>query len=134
MGKKASFVVTVFGNPLEPRDNLAVQLVPQLQQQLPDYRFVVADPTENLEPVNDPWIILDVGMGIDTVVVIDELEQLEYVKGQSVHDFDVYMELRLRQKLGNLPQIRLVIVPYTMDEATALRHIRKSLRQLTSSL
>lgn len=108
--------VTVFGNEVDERDSLAVRLIPKLKKYLPEIDFVVADPTESLEPPSDPWVILDVGMGINEVVVIEDLNELDYVKGQSVHDFDVYMELRLKEKLGELPKIKVIIVPMGMDE------------------
>lgn len=123
-------VVTVFGNMVEEKDNLVVGLLAELRQRLEDVDFVVADPTEDLEPASDPWIILDVGMGIDRVVVVDDLQQLEQVPGQSVHDFDVYLELRLKEKIGRLPDIRIVIVPFDMDQGQALNEIELALSEL----
>lgn len=123
-------VVTVFGNIVEEKDNLVVGLLAELKQRLIDVDFVVADPTEDLEPPTDPWIILDVGMGIDSVIVVDDLQQLEQIPGQSVHDFDVYLELRLREKIGRLPDIRIVIVPFDMDQRQALDEIELTLSDL----
>ncbi len=121
--------VSVFGNPNEPGDSLAVRLVPRLQKRFPEIEFRIEDPTENLEPHGDPWVIVDVAMGVDEVAVIEDLNQLEYVKGQSVHDFDVYMELRLKEKLGELPAVRLVLIPSTWEEKklTAVAPLLKSL-------
>jgi hypothetical protein len=116
---KHSNIVTVFGNPTEILDNLAVSLVLDLQKRFPEIDFQIMDPTENLEPPSDPWIILDVGMGIEDVVVVEDLAQLELVKGQSVHDFDVYMELRLKEKLGKLPKIKIILVPMGMEKIQA---------------
>lgn len=115
--------VTVFGNPVVEEDSLAVSLVPELETEFPEVTFEVRDPTENLEPPSDPWIILDVGMGIEEVVVVEDLSQLEHVKGQSVHDFDVYMELRLKEKIDRLPEVLIIIVPYDMEKKKALQDV-----------
>lgn len=123
-------VVTVFGNPVEERDSLLVGLVPELEERFPDINFQIMDPTENLEPPSDPWVILDVGMGIEEVVVVEDLDQLERVPGQSVHDFDVYMELRLKEKLGRLPRMKIVIVPMEMERKMALKEVVGVMHQL----
>lgn len=127
---KGNKVVTVFGNIVEQKDNLVIGLLVELKQRLGEVDFVVADPTEDVEPLSDPWIILDVGMGIESVIVVDDLQQLEQVPGQSVHDFDVYLELRLREKIGRLPDIRIVIVPFDMNPDQALIEIEQALESL----
>jgi hypothetical protein len=122
--------VSVFGNPVDPTDSLVVGLVPELEKRFPGVHFSVEDPTETLEPETNPWIILDVGIGINEVVVVEDLAELDFIQGQSVHDFDVYMELRLREKLGQLPTIKIIIVPMVMDEEKALTAIETILSQL----
>jgi hypothetical protein len=115
--------VTVFGNEIVEEDSLAVSLVPELKRRLPDVNFILADPTENMTIPEDEWTILDVALGIDDVVVIEDLSQLEHVKGQSVHDYDVYMELRLREKIGELPKMKIVLVPSAMNPKEALEKV-----------
>ena len=83
----------------------------------------IEDPTESLEPTGDPWIILDVGVGVDRITVIEDLDQLERVKGSSVHDFDVYMELKLRKKLGKLPKIIIIVIPNYWSQRKAINSI-----------
>lgn len=122
-------VITVFGNEVHEADALAVQLVPFLKKRLSGVDFVVMDPTENVEPSGDPWVILDVGMGITDVIVIEDLDQLDQVKGQSVHDYDVYMELRLKEKLKQLPKVKIVLVPMDMDKKQAVDRIVKILKE-----
>ena len=118
-------IVSVFGNPIEPMDSLVVSLVPELEKQLPEIDFQVVDPTEILEPPSDPWIILDVGLGIDGVVIVEDLSDLDHIKGQSVHDYDVYMELRLKEKLGELPKVKIVIVPVGYEKKRAVEELVK---------
>lgn len=115
--------VSVFGNEVDSHDNTALLCLPELKEKLPDIHFLVQDPTESLEPADDPWIILDTANGIDHVTMIDSLDDLEYVKGTSVHDFDVYMDLRLRAKLAPLPKLRIILVPQGDDPHHAAEHI-----------
>lgn len=115
--------VSVFGNEIDSHDNTALLCLPELKEKLPNIEFLVQDPTESLEPTGDPWIILDTANGIDHVMTIDSLNDLEYVKGTSVHDFDVYMELRLRAKLAPLPKLKIILVPQGDDPHHAVEHI-----------
>src|SRR4030042_2660287 len=117
--------VTVFGNPVEVKDNLAVKLVPELKKRFPEIEFQIVGPTESLEPPSDPWIILDVAVGIDKVTVVEDLRDLERVRGDGAHDYDVYLELALRQKLGQLGRIELILIPAKMDEKRALLGVEK---------
>jgi hypothetical protein len=113
----------VFGNEIDTHDNTAIQCLPLLKKRLPQIKFVVQDPTESLEPLSDPWIIIDTAIGADHVTVIESLDDLEYVKGSSVHDFDVYMELRLKAKLAPLPKLKIILVPQGDDPKHAIEHI-----------
>lgn len=123
-------VVIVFGNPVEPKDSLAVRLVPELKKKFPKIEFRIEDPTESLEPTGDPWVILDVAEGIDKVTVIDNLKDLEQIHGDSVHDYDVYMELRLKEKLGQLTKIKLILLPVDMHHERALEKTVEYIRNL----
>jgi hypothetical protein len=125
-----SNTVTVFGNELEPEDSLAVQLVPTLQKKFPDIGFVISDPTESLEPLGDPWIILDVAQDIKDLTVITDLNDLDQVPGSSAHDYDVYLDLRLKEKLGELPPLKLILIPYTWSPAHALEHLTETILAL----
>lgn len=115
--------ITVFGNEIELKDNLAVRLVPRLSKKFGKIKFIIQDPTESLEPVSKPWVILDTAVGIDRVVMVKKLTELDRVKGSSVHDFDVYMDLRLKEKLGRLPKVIIILIPYTYPENKALEEI-----------
>jgi hypothetical protein len=115
--------ISVFGNEIDAHDNTAIQCLPLLRKRFLNIEFLVQDPTESLKPLGDPWVIIDTAIGIDHVTVIDSLDQLEYVKGSSVHDFDVYMELRLQAKLAPLPKLKIILVPQGDDPKHATEHI-----------
>lgn len=103
--------VTIFGNETDPGDQTALLLIPALQKRFPSIAFIISDPTESLDPPQDVWVILDTAIGIDQVKMIELLDDLEFVGGSSVHDFDVYMELRLQAKLRQLPPLKLILIP-----------------------
>jgi hypothetical protein len=130
-GKKQ--IITVFGNETEKRDSLAVRLVPDLSQRFKHVEFRIQDPTESIEPPSDPWVILDVAIGIDEVMVIEDLSELEQVRGNSVHDFDVYMELRLKEKLGQLPKVKIVVIPNQWQAKQALKQVEMKLGSIIST-
>lgn len=119
--------VSVFGNEYDAHDNSALLLLPELQKRFPEIEFVVQDPTESLESLSNPWVILDTAIGIDHVSVVNDLNDLEYVKGSSVHDFDVYMELRLQAKISTLPQLMIILVPQGDDPDHAVEHVAEIL-------
>jgi len=115
--------VSVFGNEIDDHDNTAIQLLPLLRKALPQVDFQVQDPTESIEPAGNPWIIIDTAIGLDHVTMIDSLDELEFVKGSSVHDFDVYMELRLQAKLHPLPTLAIILVPQGDELDHAAEHV-----------
>lgn len=123
-------IITVFGNPVEPRDSVAVRLVPELKKRFKNIDFRIKDPTESLEPPSDPWIILDVAQGIDEVTVIEDLKDLEEIHGDSVHDYDVYLELKLKEKIGQLPRTKLILLPINMRSERALKKTIKYINQI----
>jgi hypothetical protein len=127
MSSAKKVVISVFGNELDEQDNTALLLLPKLKKLYPRISFEVQDPTESLEPSGDPWLILDTAIGIDHVTVVEDLNDLEFVKGSSVHDFDVYMELRLRAKIEKLPALKIILVPQGDSVDHAVSHVSEIL-------
>jgi hypothetical protein len=132
MNSTTKRTITVFGNAEEPQDNLAVKLLPELKRRFRMIDFRIEDPTESLEPSGDPWIIIDVAQGINEVTVIDKLKDLEGMRGSSAHDYDVYMELRLKEKLGQLPKLKIILVPSDGDEENFLEAVSSTISTQTS--
>ena len=123
-------IVSVFGNETEALDNTALKLLPFLRKKLPHITFLIQDPTESIDSTGDPWIILDTAIGIDHVELVESLDDLEMVKGSSVHDFDVYMELRLQAKLKPLPKLAIILIPKGDDPEHAVTHVIEILTPL----
>ena len=56
---KPKKIIHIFGNPLLDFDNLPLKLAPKLQKIFPEIDFVITDPSENIEPINEELIIID---------------------------------------------------------------------------
>ena len=120
--------ILVFGNLLVDRDNLALKLIPKLQQAFNNIEFKEFDPAESLENEieNKTLTILDVAEGIKEVVVLgfDDIDKLENDKVFSMHDFDLAYNLKLLKKMELLDDIKIIAIPNKMDEGEALSQIK----------
>lgn len=117
--------IYIFGNPLLPFDSLPLRLAPRLQAAVPEYEFIIADPNENLKPVNKELIIIDTIEDLDEVVVIDDVDKIKTEKIYSLHDFDLAYNLKLLQKLGELERVKIIGVPMEGDEEKIFEQIQK---------
>jgi len=115
--------IYVCGNEIEEQDTGAVRLLPTLREALPEIKWVRWDPTEELPLDEEVLRILDVAMGISEVSVLTDLRHLEQVKGSGAHDYDVYVDLKLKQKLGLLKELQLILIPMEMEAHEAVETI-----------
>ena len=122
-GKKKT--IHIFGNPMLDFDNLPIRVAPKLRKLFPNINFVVADPNENIEPLNGELTIIDAVEGIDKVMLIDDLRQLKTEKIYSLHDFDLAFNLKLLQKIGKLNKIKIIGVPMEGNEKEILEQLAK---------
>jgi Ni,Fe-hydrogenase maturation factor len=119
--------IHIFGNPLLDFDSLPLKLAPKLRKIFPDIDFVIADPNENLKPVNKELVIIDTIEGIDKVIVLDDIEKIQTQKLYTLHDFDLGFNLKLLQKIGKLEKIKIIGVPMKGDEKAILKQLRLEL-------
>jgi len=120
--------IYIFGNPLLDFDNLPIKFAPKLREAFPDINFVIADPNENLKPVDKELIIIDTVENIEKVVLIDDIAKLETQKLYSLHDFDLAFNLKLLQKIGELKKVTIIGVPMREDEERTLKELIKIMR------
>lgn len=125
--------IHIFGNPLLDFDNLPLKLAPKLKKLFPEIDFVIADPNENLKPINKKLIIIDAVESIKKVVVIDDLEQIQTQKIYSLHDFDLAFNLKLLQKIGKLRSVKIFGVPMKGSEEEALSDVTEIIKITLSS-
>lgn len=107
-------VVHVFGNEDLDCDNLAIKLARELGGKFKNISFVFIKPNEDVPFANDEDIyILDVVQGINKVQILteDSLDKLVSSPRNSVHDFDLGLQLKYLKKLGKLGRVTIIGVP-----------------------
>ena len=119
--------ISVFGNPVYEDDALLVRMLPQLRKAFPQHKFIHQDPTENIIIPKDEWVILDVAQGIDKITVFNNLDQFESTRSVSVHDYDLFLELKLQEKLNKLPKLKIITVPIDINQDIILKKLAKLL-------
>lgn len=120
--------VSVFGNSLVDKDSISIRILPKLRERFPDLDFLIEDPTETLKPPDDEWWIIDAAEGINEVMLIEDISKINPTKSLSVHDYDLSFDLFLLSKLGKLPEVNIIAVPYQMNEAKAVKEVSKILK------
>ena len=126
--------ILVFGNPLVEKDNLVLKMLPELRKRFPEIEFEEVDPTEGLEKHGKDLVILDAVEGIDKVMIIDSVEQLQTNKIYSMHDFDLAYNLKILKKLGMIDNVKIIGVPIGMGEGEALDQTQLTLRKLVAQV
>jgi len=111
--------VLVFGNSLVHDDSLPLRMLPRLRQEFPSLEFKEFDTAENLEEEGRDLIILDTAIGIEGVMLIDDVDTLQLSKACSMHDFDLPITLRILLKLKAIDSVKIIAVPsgYPEDKA-----------------
>lgn len=103
--------VYVLGNPIEPSDRPAVNLIPRLKKSFPHINFVHFDPTEELPLNNKNLTVIDTVIGTKKVTKFDDLTQWKLSPRVTAHDFDLPLSLGILEKLGKLKNITIIGIP-----------------------
>lgn len=106
--------VYVLGNRDISIDNIAYKVAKKLEGKIPNVRFVIVKPNEDLPLVDQRnVIILDVVQGIKEVTLIDEdnLAKLVISKSVTAHDYDLGFQLKYLKKLGRLSKVTVIGLP-----------------------
>jgi hypothetical protein len=103
-------IVYYAGNPEEERDRLPKGLIENLRRNFPELEFVHFDPTESGEFPDKP-VLIDTVHGIDKVTLFEGLEAFARSPGNSVHDYDLPLELRLLLKLKKIKGVTIIGIP-----------------------
>lgn len=143
--------IFVLGNPDLEGDDVAVRLMPRLKKQFPEIEFKHIDPLEGLgeNPIcrtsddrriydkksdqknNERIVIIDAVKGISKVKRFDDLAQFVSThKRLTMHDFDLYDELILLQKLKKLPKIAIIGLPWGVSEKDIWNSLEKMIESL----
>lgn len=121
--------ILVFGNPLVPEDSLAINLIPKLKKLFPKHKFLHLDPTENIDQYGPELLIIDVVHGIKEPLIITNPDKLSTSKITSMHDFDLAYNLKLLLQAKKIKGVKILGLPYNMDEEEALSSSQSILRK-----
>ena len=115
-GKLTVFMkVYCFGNEFLKEDSLAKEFADELL--IDGVEFVkCSSPEEVFEEDNEKIVILDVVGGVDEVILIDNLSQLQTGNMVSLHDFDLAYFLKLMRRMGTLKEINIIGIPMEGDK------------------
>jgi hypothetical protein len=130
MSNKHKKIIHIFGNILLPFDSLPLKLQPELQAALPEIDFVISDPNENIKPVNKELVIIDTVLDIKEIKIIKNIDQIQDNQTYSMHDFDLGLNLKLLQKIGELEKITIFGVPPDMNKKIALKQLIKLIKAI----
>ncbi len=114
-------IIYVFGNPLLSFDNLPIKLMPKLQKEFPQIKFIAFDPNENLKPINKELFIIDTAQNIKNITIINNLNNIKIEKIYSLHDFDLAFNLKLLEKIEQLKKITIVVIPMNAQKQLFLK-------------
>jgi len=104
-----------FGNEFLKEDSLAKELADELR--IDDIEFVKCNsPEDMLAESQEDYVILDVAEGIEEVLLIESLSQLQTHNMVSLHDFDLSYFLKLMRNMGQLKEIKIIAIPMKGDK------------------
>lgn len=114
--------IFVFGNSIVNSDSIPTKLIPALSKKFPEIQFIRADPTENWCQEKE-LVILDTVVGISEVTLFNTLEAFEKQSRVTQHDYDLYMDLQLLEKIGKVKKVRIIGIPATKSSEVILQVI-----------
>ncbi len=113
--------ISIFGNPDLDKDNLPVQILPELKKIFPQVSFAHLDPYEFDLPPDNPWIIIDTVQGLKKVSLLKPEQIRTAVSRTTLHDFDLTWQLQLIQKVKKNIAIHIIGIPMGYDKDKALK-------------
>ena len=114
--------IYIFGNKDVEMDSLPVRLMGKVQEEFPEVTCEHLDPNEDID-TTEPFIIIDTVVGLEKIMLFTSLKDFVPPPNFTCHDFDVFSNMRLLEKLGMLPEYRIIGIPPMMLEGDALEKI-----------
>jgi Ni,Fe-hydrogenase maturation factor len=102
--------VFVFGNPLVEKDALALRVAEMLKGRIVGVEFEAIESLDDVES-EGKLFVMDVALGIEKVMAIEDLDALVAKQPVSLHDFGLAFELRLLKKLGRVGRATIIAIP-----------------------
>lgn len=96
---------------------MPLKILPVIRSHFPSLSFIHIDPTEEF-PFNksNDIVIIDSVTGIEKATVFTSLDDFTPPPQNSVHDFDLYISLRLLRKLKKIRNITIIGIPCDGEE------------------
>lgn len=129
MNKKTT--IYIFGNPLLSFDSLPIKLKPELEKLFSNINFQIADPNENIKPINKELIIIDTALNINEVRILTDIDKIELEQKYSAHDFDLGLNLKILKKIGQLKKTTIFCVPSNITKKEALDQLEPLIKKYT---
>lgn len=123
--------IFIFGNPDLIGDSLPLRILPKLREKFPQINFEHKDSNEEWDIPKD-LIVLDTVLGIEDVIVFNDISKFDSTPRVSMHDFDAITNIRLLVKLGKIKKIKTIGIPSNMKESIVLNKVSDILRILSS--
>lgn len=128
---KEQITIYIFGNPLLDFDNMPIKILPRLKKAFPKINFLPIDPNENLKPKNKKLIIVDTVEGINKVKTLKDLAKIQTSQTYSLHDFDLGLNLKILEKIGELESIIIFCVPQKIEEDDVFNQLKEAIKKET---
>ena len=117
--------VYVLGNPLVKTDRKAFDLLPLLSQKFSAFKFEFYDPTEDIDLKDkSDLIMLDTGINLKKTALFRDLKYFELSPRNSVHDYDLPLQLGLMKKLGKFKKLYIIAVPARGKTSKILQEVK----------
>lgn len=123
--------IFISGNPILSSDNLPLKILPHLKKNYPTIRFVLFDPTEQINcQKKQDLILIDTVFGINKVKVFSDLDVFAKSPRFGVHDYDLRLDLSILIKLKKLKKITIIGLP----QFGKINNIIKQITKILSSM
>jgi len=127
-------IFLIVGNPVIEGDNVVHKIMDRLRRAFPQHEFTEYDPNEGVGILEnkDGVYFIDAVKGLSRVEVLTEkdIDKLRDFPKVSAHDFDFTFHLKLLSKLGVLKEIKIIGVPYGMEEEEAYTQLREIIQSI----
>ena len=122
--------IWLLGNPDLENDSLPFKFETQLAKKFPNVQFKKVDHLPLDEELPNPLIMIDTVQGIKQISVFNDLNQFSPAPRLTTHDFDVFSELKLLEKIKKLPRLIIIGLP---DKGISLLNLEKEVSNIISA-
>ncbi len=116
-----------------PSDSLGRAVLPALQRRFPAIEFKKLNSLEFIEEEGRELIIIGPATGLESVTLIDDLDDLHVNKVCCNSGFDLPLTMRVMQKMKLIDSARIIAVPSDCSNAQAIQETATVISELLKS-